>query len=520
MDRILIVEDSSVIASLLARWLRQAGYDPEVAPDAATAVAAIQRHPPALILLDLILPDRNGIDLCRDLKGREETARTPVIVLTAAGSSANRIRCLELGADDFLTKPVVHEELVARVRSLVRAKKLSDRLLLSFMELDKLGTFAETLTSQSIADWSAFEVANTMARHLLGPTPDAEHHPRLAWAGQVVRQRVFGSIWYYQAGLWVQEAMTVPTQRLAELLHPFAQGAGQYVCKGQVPAQLADLLHFPSTLPHENLVALWRGANVVITAAYPWEVGAYELPLLRAVMRHWAVFERLRYEARLAEQAFFATMEALALAAEFHDADTARHVRRVGEYSAIVARALGHPPSFVKWLSRSAPMHDVGKIAVPVALLRKPAALTGEELSVVRQHTVHGARLLGNLEPLALARAIARHHHENFDGSGYPDGLRGAEIAVEARIVRIADVYDALRSVRPYKPARSHEESIRVMRQGDERVTPQHLDPMAFEAFLDHHAAMAEVWERSQERPDDEVGGSGGPASAGPEGTP
>lgn len=507
MDRILIVEDSSVIASLLAGWLRHAGYAPEVAPDAATALAAAQHHPPSLVLLDLILPDRNGIEVCRELKARDETARTPVIVLTAAGSSANRIRCLELGADDFLTKPVVHEELLARVRSLVRAKKLSDRLLLSFMELDKLGTFAETLTSQSIADWSAFEVANTMARHLLGPVPDAEHHPRLAWAGQVVRQRVLGSIWYYQGGLWVQEAMTVPADRLADLLRPFAQGAGQYVAKGPLPPELADLLRFPSIVPHENLVALWRGANVVMTAAYPWEVGTYELPLLRAVMRHWAVFERLRYEARLAEQAFFTTMEALALAAEFHDADTARHVRRVGEYSAIIARALGHPSPFVKWLLRSAPMHDVGKIAVPVRLLRKPAALTDEELTVVRQHTVHGATLLGNLQPLAVARAIARHHHENFDGSGYPDGLRGAEIAVEARIVKIADVYDALRSVRPYKAARSHEESIRVLRQGDERVSPQHLDPIAFEAFLDHHTAMAEVWERSQQGADEPASG-------------
>ncbi len=498
MERILIVEDSPVVASLLASWLEQAGYQPVVASDAATADAVMAQQAPSLVLLDLILPDRNGMEVCRELKAREETSRTPVIILTGAGSAANRIRCLELGADDFLSKPVAQEELLARVRSLLRAKSLSDRLLLSFMELDKLGTFAETLTSQSIADWSAFEVANTMARHLLGPTPDTERHPRLAWAGRVVRHRIFGSVWYYQAGVWVQEAMTVPVQRLAALLRPFERGAGQFICKGPVPEELGHLLHFPSSVPHANLVALWRGENIVMTAAYPWEVGVYELPLLRAVLRHWAVFERLRFEARQSEQAFFATMEALALAAEFHDSDTARHVRRVGAYAEIIARALGHPPTFVKWLSRSAAMHDVGKIATPLSLLRKAGALDPDELEVMRQHTVHGAMLLGTLEPLAMARTIARHHHENFDGSGYPDGLAGAEIAVEARIVKIADVYDALRSVRPYKQAHGHEESLRLLRRGDARVSPQHLDPLAFEAFLDHHHEMAGIWDASQ----------------------
>lgn len=498
MDRILIVEDSSVVASLLARWLRDAGYEPTIAASGADGLTAVERDAPSLIILDLILPDVSGIEVCRRLKEQEETTRIPVVILTAAGSSENRLRCLELGAEDFLTKPVVHEELLARVRSLLKAKRLSDRLLLSFMELDKLGTFAETLTSQSIADWSGFEVANTMARHLLGSTPEGGRHPRLAWAGQVVRKRVLGSIWYYESGVWVQETMTVPRERLVDLLRPFDKGGGQFVCKGTVPVELADLLRFPSAVPADNLVAIWRGPNVVMTASYPWEVGAYELPLLRAVMRHWAVFERLRYEARQSEQAFFSTMEALALAAEIHDRETARHIRRVGLYSEIIAKALGFPPSAVKWISRSAQMHDVGKINTPLALLRKSAPLSPSELEIVRRHTVNGAQLLGEMKPLAMARAIARHHHENFDGSGYPDGLAGDEIPVEARIVRIADVYDALRSERPYKPCYSHEQAVTVIRTGDDRVVPAHLDPRVFEAFLDHQAPMAAVWDASQ----------------------
>jgi HD-GYP domain-containing protein (c-di-GMP phosphodiesterase class II) len=143
-------------------------------------------------------------------------------------------------------------------------------------------------------------------------------------------------------------------------------------------------------------------------------------------------------------------------------------------------------------------MHDVGKIKTPLALLRKPAPLTDEELDIVRRHTVNGAHLLGEMKPLAMARTIARHHHENFDGSGYPDGLAGDDIPAEARIVKIADVYDALRSERPYKRAYPHAEAVEVIRHGDARVVPRHLDPRAFEAFLDHHAPIAEIWDASQ----------------------
>jgi len=495
MDRILIIEDSGVVSAMLAGWLRTAGYTPVIAASATAGFAELAEESPSLILLDLMLPDLSGIEVCRRLKGSEDTTRIPVVVLTAAGSSDNRIRCLELGAEDFLTKPVAHEELLARVRSLLKAKHLSDLLLLSFMEMDRLGTFAETLTSQNIADWSAFEVANTMARHLLGLGTDVENHPRLAWAGQIVRERMLGAIWYYERGLWMQETMAFQAPRLAELMRPFDKGNGQFISKSPAPQELADLLHFPSSVPADNFVALWHGAAAVLTASYPWEVGAYELPLLRAVMRHWAVFERLRYEARQSEQAFFCTMEALALAAEFHDSETARHIRRVSQYSALLARTLGHAPRFLKWISRSAAMHDVGKITTPIELLRKPGALTEEEQVTMRRHTVNGALLLGDLPPLAMARNIARHHHENHDGTGYPDGLVGSDIPIEARIVKVADVYDALRTARPYKPAFPHDRATATMRAGDAKVTPSHFDPGVFEAFLDLHREFARVYE-------------------------
>jgi HD-GYP domain-containing protein (c-di-GMP phosphodiesterase class II) len=235
----------------------------------------------------------------------------------------------------------------------------------------------------------------------------------------------------------------------------------------------------------------------IVVAGYPWEVGAYEIPLLRALTRHWAVFERIRFEAIQAEQAFFTTMEALALAAEFYDTETARHISRVSAYATELAQAVGCDAGFVKWLARSSQMHDVGKITIPIELIRKASPLSPEDRHLLVHHTVNGARLLGDLKPLAMARAIALSHHENFDGSGYPQGLRGDEIPIEARIVRIADVYDALRTERPYKHAFGHQQTLDVLREGDGRVEPAHFDPRLLQVFLGLEREMARIYDES-----------------------
>lgn len=494
MDRILVVDDSQVVLSLLVTWLAEAGYEAVTAATAAAALASAAASPPDLVILDLLLPDADGLSVCARLRRSEATARVPVVVMTSAAGGEARIASLDAGAEDFLAKPVVREELLARVRSLLRAKHLSDRLLVSYYELDRVGRFAETFASQRISDWSSLEVANSMARHLLGSEPRMPDHPRLAWAGQEMRNWILGSVWYYDDEQWVQESAQVQVARLREALAPFERGDGQYLCKEPPPRSLCDLLGVPPRFAASNLVGLWRRSSVIFAASYPWEVGHYEVPLLRSLVRHWAVFERIRYEAGMAEQAFFATMEALALAAEFYDRGTASHIRRVSAYSRVLAEALGCEPQAVKWITTSALMHDVGKITVPVELLQKSEPLSDAEWRLLRRHTTSGAELLGALPPLETARNIALYHHENHDGSGYPHGLAGGDIPLEARIVRVADVYDALRSARPYKRAYSHAEAVAVVRHGDEKVTPGQFDPRVREAFLDLERESARIF--------------------------
>jgi putative nucleotidyltransferase with HDIG domain len=315
----------------------------------------------------------------------------------------------------------------------------------------------------------------------------------------VFKGRMFGILFYYEAGEPKQRSMEFDPAELEDLLKPYARGDGQYLGKEAVPPELRRLLLIPPELPLGNLVAFLSDKYAILAAGYPWEVGFYEIPLLRAMTKHWSVFERIRYETKQTEKAFAYTMEALALAAEFYDPSTAGHLKRVSAYSATLAKSIGCDHRFLRWLTRCAQMHDVGKITIPIAITRKPGPLSTNERAVMQRHTVHGAHILGTSPHLAMARNIARSHHENYDGTGYPDGQRGEEIPLEARVAKVVDIYDALRTPRSYKRFHAHEEALSTLRHGDDRTRPGHFDPRILEAFLDQHEQMDSIYEEYTE---------------------
>ncbi len=181
-------------------------------------------------------------------------------------------------------------------------------------------------------------------------------------------------------------------------------------------------------------------------------------------------------------EAHLDVLKRLALAAEFRDDDTGEHIVRVALNARKIAEALGMEAPNVEILHQAAPLHDVGKIAIPDAILRKTTSLTSEEFEVIKSHTVVGASLLegGKSVYLQMARRIARSHHEHFDGKGYPDGLRGEAIPLEARIVAVADVFDALVSRRPYKQAWPVPKAVAEI----ERQAGTQFDPAVVKAFL------------------------------------
>lgn len=194
-------------------------------------------------------------------------------------------------------------------------------------------------------------------------------------------------------------------------------------------------------------------------------------------------------------------IEALAAAIEFRSRESGDHVRRIHDITAYLlgetSLGRGYSAREIEEIALASILHDVGKIAVPDQVLNKPGKLNDEEFAIMRSHTVQGEALLAQI-PLLQAHAssrfamdIARHHHERWDGSGYPDGLRGDAISLPAQIVGLADVYDALRSPRVYKPAFSRAESRRMIRQGDCGA----FKPALLDVFLSAEPSIAAFYE-------------------------
>jgi len=212
-------------------------------------------------------------------------------------------------------------------------------------------------------------------------------------------------------------------------------------------------------------------------------------PIVRARVRtHLALYDQTRELERMVHQRTHELLTTrqqiirrLGRAAEFKDNETGNHVLRMSHYARLIAEAHGLGQEYADTIFNTAPMHDIGKIGIPDAILLKPGKLDAEEWKVMHQHPIMGAEIIGKHENelLETARIIALTHHEKWDGSGYPQGLKGENIPLEGRIVAIADVFDALVSVRPYKQAFPVEHSLGLM----DAESGRHFDPALMKAF-------------------------------------
>ncbi len=340
-SRILVVDDEDALRRVMQARLIAMGYEVILARDGDEGFARAVRDKPDLVLLDVMMPKLDGFEVARQLKESPQTGQIPIVMVTGLGDPDDRVRALEAGADDFLTKPVDPSELKARVKSLLKVKAFNDHM-----------------------------------RH-------------------------------YEEEL-----------------------------EAEVARKTEDL-----------------------TAA------------LRKI-----------------ETATLDTIYRLSRAAECKDQDTGVHVQRVGHYAALMAQRTGQATGFVDMIMYAAPMHDVGKIGIPDRILLKPGKLDPDEWCVMKAHTEIGAAILGesDTEILRMAESVALSHHEKWDGSGYPLGLKGAGIPLPGRLTAIADVFDALCSRRPYKEPLSVDQSVDIIRKGREL----HFDPEVVDAFL---ASQADI---------------------------
>ena len=196
------------------------------------------------------------------------------------------------------------------------------------------------------------------------------------------------------------------------------------------------------------------------------------------------------------------TIKRLTIIAEFRDTDTGTHIMRIGNYAKMLSEAMHMSSDFVEAITFTSMMHDIGKIGIPDSILLKKGPLNQEEAEIMTTHTTIGHRMLSGSHHynLQMGASIALSHHERWDGSGYPRGLKGEDIPVEGGITMVCDVYDALRSQRPYKPAFSHEKTFNIITEGDGRTMPGHFCPVVLKAFKENAAVFEEIFEQNKDR--------------------
>ncbi len=260
--------------------------------------------------------------------------------------------------------------------------------------------------------------------------------------------------------------------------------------------------------PGHKLRALQAGAKDFISK--PFELAEVlarvhnmlEVRLLHKQMGKYNSELEQRVKERTSElhDGYLETIFTMTRAAEHKDEDTGAHVQRISYYCAEVAKMLGMDAQFVDNTFVASPMHDIGKIGIPDSVLLKPSSLLPEEWSIMKGHTSMGAEILGNSRSpyLRMGAEIALNHHERWDGGGYPNGKAGTEIPLTARIVQLCDIYDALRSKRPYKPAYDHKKTVDILKSGDGRTQPTHFDPEMLTLFRKHHDVFGDIFQTHQ----------------------
>lgn len=440
---VLIVDDTPSARKTLESLLKTEGYRLAFTASGAEALACAPQLQPDLILLDVMMPEMDGFEVCRHLRATPEISEVPIIMVTALDDRASRLRGLEAGADDFLSKPIDWAELRARSRTITRLNR--------YRRLS--------------AERGRYEL-------LIELSPD----------GIVMVDAAGGVVMANRAA---EDLLRVPEGRSTLCGAPLQGFLTEPEC-ARFQDSFARVIS--GTAPVERLETwLCRGAEAppvpveISLGRHEWE----ELPAVQCLIRD--ITERKEAEQernRLFQEltrAYDVTIETLALALELRDRERGDSGRRVADMTVRIAEAMGIGSEEITHIRRGAFLHDIGKIAIPDTILRKPGPLSADEWTVVRRHPVVAGDLLSQVNFLRQATAIPCCHHEKWDGSGYPRGLRGEEIPLAARIFAVVDVWDALSSDRVYGRAWPREKVIAYCRDN----AGSHFDPRVVAVFLE-----------------------------------
>jgi len=421
-------------------------------------------------------------------------------MVTGLVSTQDRIKSIEAGAEDFISKPFNVEEVLARVRMLLKIKDLNDRLNYAYSNITNLISFGEdVIKSFNPPDFDLASIIDSIVGQNIRYRQDDPQKPRTIVVGIPDREMKWQWFWYdCLSGDLAKRAVDLNIHNMFDFFAIPKSQAAFWDINSPKDAALTPFITELETREGRisNLVYYLSPNLVIFSINHERDVTRYDAQILNNIAMQILFLRALSAQIYETEEAFTYIVYALSRAAEQNDEDTGSHIMRVGEYCALLSRRLGMPEKFIRTIRIQSALHDVGKIHTPAQILKKPGALTKDEWEDIKKHPIYGARIIGDHPRLSVGKNIALTHHEKYDGTGYPYGLKGGQIPLEGRIASVAGQYDAIRNPRVYKPGYDHKRARMTIIEGDGRTMPSHFDPRVINAFTELSKEFEDLYEK------------------------
>jgi putative nucleotidyltransferase with HDIG domain len=472
-ERILIIDDEDFILQLSSDILTKSEYNVETASDGRQGIKLLETDRFDLILTDIKMPNINGLDVIRHV--RINNKEIPIIVITGHGTLDIAIDSLRLGAQGFILKPFTPAELrTAVTEALEKTRLLGEnirmRALMPLFEVSKkiISEVDTKILFKLLVDTT---VKETRADRVCLALLDEE-------TGSLRVKEAHGASRDY-----IDKFENVYSKELSELMFKDMKPVLIFP-DAQLPPELEKAIQIEDIAYGVCVPLTTRGKITGLISVCrtskerPFTSSDVELVTVLSGQATAAIENAYLYEKL--QQSYLSMMVALSCVVEARDLYTDKHMKDIAEYSVDIANKMGLPEDEVENIRKAALLHDLGKISIPDHILMKPDKLSEEEIEIIKKHPENGAKIIEPVEPLRNAKDIIKHHQECYDGSGYPDGLKGENIPLGARIIAVADSYGAMTTDRPYRKALSIEEAVKELK----RCSGTQFDPAIVTIFL------------------------------------
>ena len=476
--RILIVDDDPIVREVLERIIAAAGHKVDAAKDGEEGLRKAGENGYEIIFTDLKMPRVDGMDFLRQVK--KTSPRVSVVMITGFPTVETAVAAMKEGADDFITKPFNTDSVHSTIDRLIGARTL--------MEMTKGGLdqgAVKRLNSELFNKVRKISLLKAISDEVDGVSDNTELYERVVeMADRLLPAREIGFGIIEGGRLRVNNAKGVRPGEIAvggSILEKVVKSGRHYLAApGEVNPYDGNLLRsqmlaLPFAINGEVFALLSLGDKADGASFSDEEVG-----LVLTFVKKLA----LRIENNALYDVFYSSMvsalKSLVNSIEARDSYTKQHSERVTAYALQIAGAMGLPEEDKNAISFGGYLHDIGKIGVRDMVLLKEGVLTSEEVEEIKMHPVIGDNIIAPLKFFPRERDLIRHHHERFDGRGYPDGLAGEQIPLPVRILSVADTYDAMTSVRPYRSAKSHQAAAKEL----VRCSGTQFDGGVVDAFL------------------------------------